>query len=142
MSNSFTPENLVLAGYATALLILLTLTVFLLVRFMVSLKMDTPRIESHWGGLGGGLGGWEFSHSLAYLLAAVIFAILSITVLNGAAGHYRSQREADIRQEAQLKNASEEAAKNAASKGAASTESGADTKPADTAKVPAEQTKK
>ena len=30
-------------------------------------------VESHWGGFGGGLGGWRFSRSLSYLLAALAF---------------------------------------------------------------------
>lgn len=33
-----------------------------------------PAFESHWGGLGGGLGGWRVSPSLLYLLGALGFA--------------------------------------------------------------------
>lgn len=88
-SNLVTSQNLVPAGYAIALLLLLALTVSLVLLFIRSVGVDTPRVESHWGGLGGGLGGWEFSRSLAYLVAAVSFAILSITVLKGAADFYK-----------------------------------------------------
>src|SRR5439155_21104920 len=34
------------------------------------------QVESHWGGIGGGLGGWRASASLAYLLAAIAFGVL------------------------------------------------------------------
>jgi hypothetical protein len=72
-------EHLVPAGYIAALVILLMLTVFLVWLFIRAVQRDLPRIESHWGGLGGGLGGWEISAS---------FAILSITVLKNAAEFY------------------------------------------------------
>lgn len=35
-------------------------------------KGNLAQIESHWGGLGGGLGGWRISTSLSYLLAALL----------------------------------------------------------------------
>jgi hypothetical protein len=81
-------EHLVPAGYIAALVILLMLTVFLVWLFIRAVQRDLPRIESHWGGLGGGLGGWEISASFAYFVAAVCFAILSITVLKNAAEFY------------------------------------------------------
>jgi hypothetical protein len=87
--SSITREDVVPAGYAVALLLLLMLTATLVWRFIWELGRDTPRIESHWGGLGGGLGGWELSRSLVYLLASVSFAILSITVLKGAAEFFK-----------------------------------------------------
>jgi hypothetical protein len=37
---------------------------------------DLPQIESHWGGLGGGMGGWRISASMAYLVTATIFGSL------------------------------------------------------------------
>jgi hypothetical protein len=40
-----------------------------------------PAIESHWGGLGGGLGGWQMSSSLSYLIGAVVFGILFSVVI-------------------------------------------------------------
>jgi hypothetical protein len=36
----------------------------------------TPGIESHWGGYGGGTGGWRLSPSLAYLIAMGVMAAL------------------------------------------------------------------
>ena len=34
-------------------------------------------IESHWGGIGGGIGGWSLSPSMAYLAASLLFASVS-----------------------------------------------------------------
>jgi hypothetical protein len=46
---------------------------------------DSPRLEHHWGGLGGGLGGWRVSPSLAYLLLTVALAsLLTLIVTRGA----------------------------------------------------------
>jgi len=39
-----------------------------------------PMIESHWGGIGGGGGGWRMSNSLAYLLAMFGIAALLVVV--------------------------------------------------------------
>jgi hypothetical protein len=39
---------------------------------------DVPRMESHWGGLGGGLGGWELSASLSFLIAALVLSGLFV----------------------------------------------------------------
>lgn len=39
---------------------------------------DLPRIESHWGGFGGGLGGWQLSESMAYLIVAVALAVMLV----------------------------------------------------------------
>src|SRR4029450_7897614 len=36
----------------------------------------TPQVESHWGGIGGGLGGWRVSASLTYRAAAAVFGVL------------------------------------------------------------------
>lgn len=34
---------------------------------------EWPRLETNWGGLGGGLGGWRMSPALACLLGALVF---------------------------------------------------------------------
>lgn len=93
--NLVSRENLVPAGYTTVLVVLLALTVWLVIRFNGELKRDSPRIESHWGGLGGGLGGWEFSSPFAYLVAAICFAILSITVLRDAADYLKPTQDTE-----------------------------------------------
>lgn len=54
-------------------LILLYLVIFMLWGFARHAQKDPPQIETHWGGLGGGLGGWRVSASLAYLVAALAF---------------------------------------------------------------------
>jgi hypothetical protein len=42
-----------------------------------SLREERPRIDTHWGGFGGGLGGWTISRSLVYLCGAVLFGALT-----------------------------------------------------------------
>jgi hypothetical protein len=63
-------------------LLLLGLTAGLFLwRFSEAVKEgDRPRLESHWGGFGGGLGGWEISSSLAYLLVAAALTFLFVLV--------------------------------------------------------------
>jgi hypothetical protein len=39
------------------------------------IKDGPPQIESNWGGLGGGFGGWRLSESFAYLLCALTLAV-------------------------------------------------------------------
>lgn len=41
---------------------------------------DGFAIESHWGGLGGGLGGWRISRPLIFLIAALVCAGLTFAV--------------------------------------------------------------
>jgi hypothetical protein len=42
----------------------------------------SPGVESHWDGLGGGVGGWQMSSSLTYFLGVLIFGVLfSVLVL-------------------------------------------------------------
>lgn len=57
----------------------LTTTLFVLF-IRESLREDQPRIDTHWGGFGGALGGWTVSRSLVYLGAAVLFgALMALT---------------------------------------------------------------
>lgn len=53
--------------------ILLLIVIYLLTGFARHARQNPPHIETHWGGLGGGLGGWRVSASLAYLVAALAF---------------------------------------------------------------------
>jgi hypothetical protein len=55
--------------------VLLGLFIFLLVRG------ESVYLETHWGGLGGGLGGWRVSPALAALLGAIAFASLSVMLV-------------------------------------------------------------
>lgn len=40
----------------------------------------TVSVESHWGGLGGGLGGWRISGPLALLIGSLVFTIAFCTL--------------------------------------------------------------
>jgi len=53
---------------------------FLVAFFIVMLRGDVPRLESDLGGFGGGLGGWQLSPSLAFLLGAIALS-LCVTLL-------------------------------------------------------------
>ena len=59
------------------------ITLWFLSAFLVSLsKGESPFIETHWGGLGGGLGGWTISRSMAYLIGAIVFASIMATTFD------------------------------------------------------------
>ena len=49
-------------------------TAWFIHRFHESMQQEGwPGLETHWGGLGGGLGGWRVSPSVIYLLGALSF---------------------------------------------------------------------
>lgn len=61
---------------ATLITLALGTTYFL---FLFAQRLEQggpPEIETHWGGIGGGLGGWRMSRSLGYLLVAMALAAL------------------------------------------------------------------
>lgn len=59
---------------ATALFLLGSITLAFTAGFSASVRGgDWPRLETSWGGLGGGLGGWRLSPALACLLGALLF---------------------------------------------------------------------
>jgi hypothetical protein len=62
-------------GVAIGLLGLGTLT-FLLLFIRAMERGDSPAFESHWGGIGGGIGGWRMSTSLTYVMGAAVFGLL------------------------------------------------------------------
>ena len=63
--------------HGIALALLAIGTVVFIVLFIRMLESgDSPQLESHWGGIGGGLGGWRLSGSLTYLAAATVFGVL------------------------------------------------------------------
>ena len=99
------------------------LTAFFAGRFALAVERDPdrPGFESHWGGLGGGLGGWRVSTSLVYLMAAIAFAgLLALTA--GLALSGRTQEEDAAGDEAA--DANEPAADADESEAAADTASG------------------
>src|SRR5262249_51039509 len=70
-------HNLMPAPHAAFLMAVIVLTGTGFVLFVRSLETEKRLfIESHWGGLGGGLGGWRVSRSLTYLLVTVPLALL------------------------------------------------------------------
>lgn len=73
---SYTIEGIRLwQGIALGMLALGTLVfLFLFVRMVE--RGVAPQLESHWGGIGGGLSGWRLSPSLTYLAAAAVFGVL------------------------------------------------------------------
>jgi hypothetical protein len=63
--------------HAAFLMAVIVLTGTSFVLFVRSLETEKRLfIESHWGGLGGGLGGWRVSRSLTYLLVTFPLALL------------------------------------------------------------------
>lgn len=78
-----------------AAVMLLGVTVVLLIGMLVSARSESPSVESHWGGFGGGLGGWRISPSLAFLLGAIAFGAMFTTVVRTMADpDVRATREA------------------------------------------------
>jgi hypothetical protein len=61
--------------FALAMLALTTMT-FLLLFLLAMRRGIPPAVESHWGGLGGGITGWEISKSLSYLIGVIVCAVL------------------------------------------------------------------
>jgi uncharacterized BrkB/YihY/UPF0761 family membrane protein len=53
---------------------------FLLFVFQLLFQKDAPQVVSHWGGFGGGLGGWSISPSAAFLLAALVLSVLLVVL--------------------------------------------------------------
>jgi len=52
-------------------------TIYFLYLFVQRLEEGgAPQIEAHWGGIGGGLGGWRMSPALGHVLVATLLAIL------------------------------------------------------------------
>ncbi len=59
------------------------IAIVFLARFVRSLESGEPLgIESHWGGLGGGVGGWRISRPIVYLLPAIVFAALTAVAMS------------------------------------------------------------
>ena len=51
-------------------------TAFFLCLVVLETRREPPHIETHWGGFGGGLGGWTFSRAIIYLIVAIVFGTL------------------------------------------------------------------
>jgi hypothetical protein len=58
-----------------ALLLFVGLLLLICIQELISsIGTEPPEIVSNWGGLGGGLGGWRMSRSLALLLVTIVLA--------------------------------------------------------------------
>ena len=76
------------ATEATALFVLGCLTVAFTDGFATSVRHgEWPRLETSWGGLGGGLGGWRLSPALDCLLGALAFGGAFTLATLSAADH-------------------------------------------------------
>jgi len=63
-------------------------------KFLQSLDQENFMfIESHWGGLGGGLGGWRVSRSLTYFVTTAGLAVLLWSGITGVRAAGDDQRE-------------------------------------------------
>jgi hypothetical protein len=65
---------LVLAAVIGVMIFLAAGVYFATQRFLGAERGQPFGVESHWGGLGGGLGGWRVSPQVIYLVAALVFA--------------------------------------------------------------------
>lgn len=60
-----------------ALTMLALTTMCFLLLFLLAMRRGIPlAVESHWGGLGGGITGWQMSKSLGYLIGVIVCGIL------------------------------------------------------------------
>jgi hypothetical protein len=81
MESSRTVEDLII-WYHVLIAGLSAITVLFLGLFIQEMRRGRgPMIESNWGGIGGGGGGWRMSGSLAYLLGMLGTATLLFIVL-------------------------------------------------------------
>lgn len=81
-----------------ALGILAVATLFFLFLFVRMVERGAPpQVESHWGGIGGGVGGWRISSSLTYLLAAVTFGVLFAVFVSRLDNERPTQGSAAVR---------------------------------------------
>ena len=55
---------------------LMIVTAYFLRLVVLETRQEPPHIETHWGGFGGGLGGWTFSRAIIYLIVAIVFGTL------------------------------------------------------------------
>ena len=54
-------------------------TVYCILQFLRQMTFgETLEVRSHWGGLGGGFGGWRLSTSASFLIASVVFGSLTV----------------------------------------------------------------
>jgi uncharacterized membrane protein len=73
-------EKLLAVGMAA---LFAALAVLFLARLIGSLESgESLGVESHWGGLGGGVGGWRVSRAAVYLICTATFAALAAVAMS------------------------------------------------------------
>jgi hypothetical protein len=80
---------------------LLTFSISAMFAFLFALEVQgrTPlEVRSHWGGLGGGIGGIAISPAILHLLAALIFGVLTVVQL-GSSETIPTQEQAHRKEE-------------------------------------------
>ena len=86
-------EKLLVVGLA---MLFAAMAVIFLLRLINSRESgDTLGLESHWGGLGGGVGGWRISNAAVYLICTAAFTALAVVVLanyRGTGGKTQQQQ--------------------------------------------------
>lgn len=60
---------------------------FAVIFFLSVIRGDAPLVETHWGGIGGSLGGWRLSKSLVYFLGALAFGAMAVVSLGENSGY-------------------------------------------------------
>jgi hypothetical protein len=76
----FSPEGAALLATVVVILCLGACVAVFLRLVVRAASVDDTVVESHWGGFGGGLGGWRVSPAILYLTVAVCFGALLTTV--------------------------------------------------------------
>ncbi len=70
---------------AILLLFFAGLSVFALTKFYKAMSDQTNGglwLETHWGGLGGGLGGWRVSNAFVYLIVVAVLSGLAVATIS------------------------------------------------------------
>jgi hypothetical protein len=83
------------ADIAVGLLLAAGAVVFLVLAVRRAAAGGSFGVDSHWGGFGGGLGGWRISPPLAYLLAGLALALILAVFARGVAKPPAGDRRED-----------------------------------------------
>jgi hypothetical protein len=80
------------AAYIAPIILFEALSLIFLFLFLQDMaSAPFVALESRWGGLGGGLGGWRMPRSIVYLLCTLVFAVLFATAAEHAVDRAASQ---------------------------------------------------
>jgi hypothetical protein len=86
-------------------------------RLLTTMEQERPGVDTSWGGLGGSLGGWSVSKSLAWLIVnifvLVVFLALASQVGDNLSNTPNASTAAEQRKPAEAKEAGKQAAEPA-----------------------------